>query len=130
LQSATPQPLTLEYTIKLNQLIAQKVELMAHFRLKDKCISGEWFTVSIGEAKRTIEEIIDELACVPSVHLMARSENHEKTIHFGIMLTKGRITLYQEAAKYIGFRELAPWIRMVLDREVKRVAEQQGRGDV
>ena len=37
---------------------------------------------------------------------------------------------YKKAANVAGYKELAPWIRMVLDREVKRVAERQGREGV
>ena len=35
--------------------------------------------------------------------------------------------LYKKAASVSGYWELGPWIRMVLDREVRRVAEQQGQ---
>jgi hypothetical protein len=46
---------------------------------------------------------------------------------FNFHLEAEQKLFYQKAAAVAGYKELAPWIRMVLEREAQRVAEQQGR---
>jgi len=60
LRSGNPRDLVIHSTIKCGKL-ARTVEKMAHDRLDRHRVNGEWFTVSVEEAKGCVTEIVREL---------------------------------------------------------------------
>jgi hypothetical protein len=56
LQTAHYEKLTLEYVIGCTEIEALTVERHCHRVLRDRHISGEWFRISVDEARRKLKE--------------------------------------------------------------------------
>ena len=60
LRSGNPRELMIHSTVKCGKL-AGKVEKLAHVRLSEHCVNGEWFEVSAERAKACVTDIVGEL---------------------------------------------------------------------